>query len=127
MPRTKQARRFEPRYGVSQVAIDVEAQHLARELDDYLVYSLNDLRDKLEKRRAGWKQADERVQQLVVRLPERERLVVQCLLVRDVYHIFELYLTYLTSHEPEGTAPLNAPKPSDTPATPFSEWLFGSK
>ena len=40
MPRQKHARRFETRFGVSQVMLDGEAKWLQRELDDHLIYSL---------------------------------------------------------------------------------------
>ena len=47
MPRKKLARRFEPRYGVSQTMLDAECRCVGRELEDYLLLSMNDLRTKL--------------------------------------------------------------------------------
>ena len=127
MPRRRQARRFEPRYGVSRAAIDAEASFLTREVQDYLVYSLNDLRQRVVERRSTWQQSDEHLKCLVLKLPERERLAVQCLLSRDAHHLAELYLSYLGSHVPEETAPLTPPEPTSISVTPFSEWLFGEK
>lgn len=127
MKRPPRARRFEPRFGVSRLAIDAEAQYLAREVEDYRTYSLSELREKLQERRSTWKQVDASVAHLVPRLPERERLILQCLLVRDVRHVLELYLTHLRSHAPEETPPLQAAPTAEVPPTPFSECLFGSE
>jgi hypothetical protein len=43
MPRRSYVRRFEPRYGVSQAAVDVEAVALGREVEDYGVLARSDL------------------------------------------------------------------------------------
>src|SRR5688500_5781119 len=46
MSRRKLARRFEPRWGVSVPILEAEAVYVARERGDYLLLSLQDLRDK---------------------------------------------------------------------------------
>src|SRR5206468_7854744 len=47
MPRKKLIRRFEPRYGVNQEMINTEAKYVARELDDHLLLSIDDLSKSL--------------------------------------------------------------------------------
>src|SRR5437016_12000464 len=91
MPRTKRVRRFEPRFGVSQAAVEAEAKEVARELESYLLLSLNDLREKLRERQETWAFADGGLKVILRELPERERLAFQCMLFRDFYHMLELY------------------------------------
>jgi len=117
-------RRFEPLYGVSRPMIEAEAKHLAREVESYLRLSLTDLRQKLTERGEKWNHADEALHAVVLTLPERDRLAVQCLLVRDLHHILELYLEYARRCQPEAPAPLK-PAEVDVPRQPFGEWLFG--
>jgi len=44
MPKRKLARRFEPRYGLSQTVVAAESKYIARELEDYLLQSTEELR-----------------------------------------------------------------------------------
>ena len=54
MPRQKKPRRFEPRYGVSQAALEVEADHLVLEARDYKVLAPADVAAKCSERNANW-------------------------------------------------------------------------
>jgi hypothetical protein len=131
MPRKKLVRRFEPRYGVSEDMLAAEAQYLGREVEDYRVYALADLKKMLSDRQGQWLKADGTLQVQFEVLPERERLIVQCLLVRDVYHLLDLYQVYIRGAFP-GAAGVIPAEPEerakeeigDRPV-PFSGWLFG--
>jgi hypothetical protein len=116
-------RRFEPQGGVSRPMIEAEAKYVAREMDNYLLLSLNDLKQKLTERGAQWNQADESLHAMVSLLPERERLALQSMLVRDMMFLLELYLEYVRTTQPEAPPPIKPPV--DVPRAPFSEWLFG--
>ena len=90
---------------------------------------LNQLRERCQ-------QSDQMAESLVRRLGDRESLAMQCLLVRDFYHLLELYchcLRTLQSEEPEtqASAPPHKPKRQQRveekkKLLPFSEWLFDS-
>jgi hypothetical protein len=133
MPRKNLIRRFEPLYGVSREAIDAEAVYVAREHEDRLLASINDLRTSLEKIRIRSREADEAAESLIHLHGEREALAYRCLIARDLYHILELYCTTMRAALPE-TAITDGPKrgpataPADDqdrrPLVPFSEWLF---
>jgi hypothetical protein len=116
-------RRFEPQGGVSRPMIEAEVKYVAREMDNYLLLSMNDLKQKLAERGAQWNQADESLHTMVSLMPERERLALRCMLVRDMMLLLELYLEYVRTTQPEAPPPL---APVDVPRGPFSEWLFGS-
>jgi hypothetical protein len=124
MPRKKTIRKFEPRFGVSRVMIEAEAKYVARELADYLLLSLCELRETLTKRRENWMLADEGMKAIVRELPERERLAFQCMLFRDFFHILKLYSE--CAHAVPAEGPKGEPVPEGMPPTPFSEWLFGN-
>lgn len=134
MARTKLARRFEPRGGISQSMLDSECKFVARELDDYLLYSIVDLREKLAEIQRKIATAEEEVQAKLSSLPDRERLAIRCMLARDIYHIAMLYSTFIaTSTVAEATGTIGlVPEEIDQdtdepkPALPFCEWLFGS-
>ena len=123
--RKKRARRFSPRYGVTQLAIEEEAKELHREMEDYLIQSQAELDKTLKERHKSWTEADATVEYLVRQLPDRERSVIQCLLVRDMYQLLELYRQHLNSltQDPSLTRPITAVD-DDERLTPFSEWLF---
>lgn len=121
---TPRIRRFDPWGGVSRHMIEAEAKHVAREMEEYLRLSLNDLKEQLSKRGEQWNQADESLHAVVSLLPERDRLGMQCLLVRDLMYLLELYLEYVRTTQPEAPAPIKPP--SDIPRAPFGEWLFES-
>lgn len=130
MPRKKLIRHFEPRYGVSREMVDVEAKYVAREHEDYMLLAIGDMRQKLYELRGKWSEADQNAEALVRCLPEHEALAFQCLLVRDLFLILELYGSCLrTAREGLGSQapviPAVAPTPRPMDKTlPFSEWLF---
>jgi hypothetical protein len=95
MPRKKLARRFEPRYGVSQSMIDVEAKWVERELADHLLLSTNELRKNLSDIQAKVASAEVGLREILSRLPDRERLALKGMLARDVFHIAALYETFI--------------------------------
>lgn len=101
MPRKKLIRRFEPRYGVSEEILAFEARYVAQEVEDYRTYAIKDLKDMLAERQSQWLRADGSLQVQCEVLPERERLIVQCLLVRDIYHLLELYARTFAVPSPE--------------------------
>ena len=97
MPRRNLARRFEPRYGVGQSMVDAEAKWVERELEDQLINSTNELRERLSELHAKVGSAEEGLKTTLSRLPDRERLALKCMLARDVFHIAALYETFLRS------------------------------
>ncbi len=136
MPRKKLIRRFEPRYGVSREMIDLEAKYVAREVEDFQLLAQNDLRERLDKVRQAWKQADETLERHVCVLPEHQKLAVQCIVVRDLCHLMELYCASLkvsvladAATHPAASRP-QSPTPPNEPVKekmlPFSNWLFES-
>jgi hypothetical protein len=125
MPRKKLLRRFEPRYGVSQAALDVEAKYLGREAEDYETLAPSDVETKLIERHANCKHSWEQLQLLIESVPERNQRILNALLFRDFYHILELYLTYLRSAHSQAAISTRSPAKHLAPASSsFSEWLF---
>ena len=125
MPRKKSVRRFDPPMGVSREMVAHEARYIAKELDDYLILAPSDVQRFLSERRSAWKQADRVLGQQIARLPERECIALQAMLVRDSYHLLELYLAHVQERISSGDV---APPPIKRQAEvqlPFSEWLFG--
>src|SRR5258706_6560504 len=130
MPRKKLIRRFEPRYGVSQELVDLESKYVAREHEDYLLGSIDDLRKRLEQIRICWRRADEAAESLIGLQGEREALAYRCLIARDLYHILELYCTCMRANLPEGSGDAaklpanrlrNPIEEVEEKVTPFSE------
>jgi hypothetical protein len=121
MPRKKSMRRFDPRSCVSRVMIEAEAVAVAREADDYKLQSLSKLKEILAERRKLWQQTDESLRQLLSVMSKRDRLVIQCLIFRDFYHLLELFLEHARTQPVSGTAGNTT---DDEAATPFSEMLF---
>lgn len=136
MPRKKLARRFEPRFGVSQIMLDIEAGWIAKELEDYLLASLSDLRGKLQERQNLLTICDETLSKKLSALPEREQLALRCMLARDFHHIGQLYETYFRSRQQSQATssscgivhPVKINQSSAQPAIksilPFKESLF---
>ena len=126
MPRKRLVRRFEPRYGVSEQMIAYEAKYVAREVEDHELLSITDLKQALANTRKAWSQAEKVLKEQVPLLAEREQLALQAMIVRDCYHIFELYLAHVKSLIESGSAPNPPPKrvAGIEPVLPFSEWLF---
>ena len=127
MPRRKLARRFEPRYGVSQSTIDVETTYVAREVEDWLLLSTGELEQKLAKNRKAVDELQQEVSLLLDGLPERHQLVVRNMLHRDVYHIAVLYRTFMRT-DPVSQLMSTPSVPSEAVEPmplPFREFLFG--
>jgi hypothetical protein len=97
MPRRNLARRFEPRYGVNQSMLETERKWVERELEDKLLCSANELRDKLAELRGTVASSEQRLTTTIGQLPDRERLALKCMLARDMFHIAALYETFLRS------------------------------
>ena len=116
MPRRKLARRFEPRYGVNQTMLDVECKWVQCELEDHLLLSLNDSREKLAEVHRLVAGAETTLADGLNLLPDRERLALKGMLVRDVYHIAMLYDTFLRTMKlaDDATGPIHqTPEESD--------------
>jgi hypothetical protein len=137
MPRTKLARRFEPRFGVSQLMIDTEGKYVRRELEDHLILSTNELRDKLAMAHQRIAASEVELQRRIAALPDRERLAIRCMLARDCWHIAVLYASVLASPTVTEILPAEATGPIATrpeeldkneepmAVIPFKETLFG--
>lgn len=125
MPRKTKARRFEPRYGVSQVTLDVEADYVAREAEDCEVLAAMDLDARRTERYANCEHSWKHLTLLLEELPEQEQRIVHYLLYRDFHQLLELYLTYIRGRHPakSSAAPRQPPKPREP--NQFNEWLFG--
>jgi hypothetical protein len=125
MPRRNLARRFEPRYGVSNSMVEEEAKWLGREAEDYETCSPAQVTDWLKERHASCRRRWKELQLLLGHLPERERRIIHCLLFRDFHLILELYLCHVRTKHPEFVAsnppPVTLTKVADDE---FGEWLF---
>ncbi len=131
MPRRKLARRFEPRYGVSQVALDVESKYVGRELEDQLLQSTADLRKQLSKWNDLTTVAEAELQAKLETINDRERLALRCMLARDIWHIGKLYLSFLGSVPFPQSGGARSPIPEEVdetdrvrPVLSFKETLF---
>jgi hypothetical protein len=133
MARRTKVRRFEPRYGVSQAALEVEAGDVAREAEDYAVLAQADLAAMRVERHATCEETWQHVVVLLSPLSEKDVRILHCLLFRDLYHVLELYRTHVRGTQPEMAPPAAAPsrKSASSPPVPqqvalerFSEWLF---
>ncbi len=129
MPGTKRLRRFEPRFGVSQPMLDEESRWVKQEWDDYLLLSVNELKETLIKRQAMLVAHAANLSHGLSRLPERERLAIQCMLARDFIHIGLLFETCLATppdDSAEHDVPLSGPSPSSVTfeTLPFRTSLF---
>jgi len=128
MPRRKFARRFDPRFGVSQSTIDVEATYVAKEIENYLLLSTADLEAKLAERRQLLSRVHDELEVFMAGLSERQRLTLLLIMYRDCHHMGVLYRTYLRSEDqPEISEQVTVAV--TTPATPpvplpFKEFLF---
>jgi hypothetical protein len=127
MPKRKLTRRFEPRYGVSQSTLELEATYLGREVDDYLVLSITDLEEKLAKIRKALDEVQRELFPLIDGLPERHRLAVQNMVYRDFFQMAALYRAYLRSAQAAEVDAGGAPPTEvrESVPLPFREFLFG--
>jgi hypothetical protein len=124
MGRKTKARRFEPRYGVSTAALEVEAEYLGHEVNDWSVLAPADVVAKRMECRTNCEQDWKHLNLLLESLPERDQRVLQMMLFRDFYLLLELYLTYMRSAHPETMTASIAPKTPKLAPSEFTEWLF---
>jgi hypothetical protein len=135
MPRRRLARRFEPRYGVSEYMVQQEAVWLARELDDHLLWSTLQLQERLARLHPRTIAADANIQLQIESLPQRESLALRSMLARDFYHVLALYEKFFRDYngvrEPipiaaQEVATANAQNPdrASISGSAFKEWLF---
>lgn len=99
MPRRNLARRFEPRYGVNQSMVEAECKWVKREMEDKLLCSTNELRERLSEIHGKVAAAEDGLRAAFGRLPDRERLALKCMIARDMFHIAALYETFLRSSQ----------------------------
>jgi hypothetical protein len=134
MPRRKLARRFEPRYGVSQTMLEVECKYVGHEFEDYLLQSTNELRERLAKLKTLIGTAEEELHAAFSPLPDRERLALRCMFARDCWHMAMLYNQYLKQPDTAVAAATGPSSPAaeeldehnePVPILPFNETLFG--
>lgn len=123
MPRKTKARRFEPRYGVSEVTLQVEANHVAREVEDYEVLAVSDLDAKRTERHVNCEHSWKHLNMLLEGLADQKQRIIHCLLFRDFHQLLELYLTYVRATEPQSTV-IGPPQHREPKPSQFSEWLF---
>src|SRR4051812_3565871 len=64
--------------GVNQVVLDVESKYVARELEDQLIHSMNELKEKLAKWCELTTIAEEELLAKLAGMPDRERLAIRC-------------------------------------------------
>jgi hypothetical protein len=132
MPHPKLARRFEPRGGVSQSMLDHECKYVGRELDDFLLYSIAELRTRFSDLSAKIATAEEELEPRFRVLPDRERLALKCLIARDQFHLAMLYRAFLASSPLEqatgastlAVAELSNETDEAKPILAFRDWLF---
>jgi hypothetical protein len=118
MPRTKLTRRFDPRFGVSQNMLEAESRYVGRELENYLLCSINELKGMLAERQKRIADAEAELVQRLSRLPDRQRLALRCMLARDLLHIGLLYQSFLsTSDVAEATGARSSVPEEQTAAT----------
>ena len=123
MPRQKRARRFEPRYGVSQSTLDLEAKYLGRGVEDDALWAPAEVAGKVTDRHADCRNIWEHLRLLLETMPERDRQILQALVFRDLWLVFELYRTYLAPHAKASVA--KTARNSGTPEPlQFSQFLF---
>ena len=101
MPRRNLARRFEPRYGVSNSMLDMEVSYVRREAEDYRLFSTNDLLERLKDRHRDLTVVEAELEFSLKRLSDRDRLIVRNLIARDFWHIAKLFEKYLRSDDVE--------------------------
>jgi hypothetical protein len=123
MPRQKKARRFDPRYGVGQAALDVEAEYLRREVDDYAIMAPADVESRRAERHNNCERTWKHLCLILESVPEHDQQVIQALLFRDLWLVLELYRTYL---QPRDAPATSVPPPDTVPEKPpeFSQFLF---
>lgn len=130
MPRKKTLRRFTPPPHVSRAMLEAETPRLAKEIDDYLVNSENELRRFVSERNEKVEQATTQLRSLLECLPIRHRLAIAAIVAREVLIAIELANTTILADDIELRAP-NTAEPleeHEVPAVPkFNEWLFDPK
>jgi len=130
MPRRNLARRFEPRYGVSDPMLEMEVSYVKHEVEDYRLYSMSELENRLTDRHRDLITVEAELEFSLKQLSDRDRLIVRNLIARDFWHIAKLFEKYLRSDEIEPFEP-NTGKFIDIEVNaepvgiiPFKETLF---
>ena len=120
-----EVRRLDPFFGISQGMVEQEAKYVGREVEDYCIQSFNELKRLLAERRITCMQVHGSLAESAALLKERERLALQCLLVRDIHHLYALYLSYVQAQIANGdiSSAISA-NIENRVELPFSEWLF---
>jgi hypothetical protein len=124
MKRKKTARRFDPFYPVTTAAMEYEAQHLHREVDNYSTFSPADVEKRRVERHANMEHTWQHVCLLIESKPERDQRVLQALMFRDLWYVLELYKTFLQPDPTHAVPTVSLPKKAPKSALPFSEFLF---
>jgi hypothetical protein len=117
--------------------LDAESKYIGRELEDYLLQSTSELRERLAKLKTLIATAEEELQAAFGRLADRERLALRCMFARDCWHMAALYKSYIASASLTAAEALTSSGPSSpaveeideaaepVPILPFKETLFG--
>jgi hypothetical protein len=100
-----------------------------------LLWSTNDLRERLKERQTLIVTSEAHLQLQIKSLRERESLAIRCMIARDAYHLLALYELFAEtdhfSRELKTTPfiptvpPVAAAEPE--PVVTFSEWLFADE
>jgi hypothetical protein len=107
------------------IAVEEEAKHLRREVENRQILSASDVDIRLSEVRGNSKQAWDHLCLLLDHVADKERRIVHSLLFRDFHHILELYLCHVRTKHPELSAPSPPPvKPKKSADGEFDEWLF---
>jgi hypothetical protein len=130
MPR-KKLRRFDPRFGVTEQMLEAEGVYLGQEFRDHDSCSMAQLREWLKQRQTLLTTAGAHLDLILRGLSNRERLILRCLIARDMYHVAALYQLFLEEpHVADAAGPSKlvdeelTPQEEPIPAVPFTEWLF---
>lgn len=124
MPRPKKARRFDPLFPISAASIEVEAEYLRREVDNYAVLAPSDVETKRIERHANCQNTWKHLHLIMDAMPERDQRVLHALLFRDIWYVLELYRTYLHPIAQRLSPTPKVQEPAAPQSSAFSEWLF---
>src|SRR5689334_2620578 len=98
MPR-KKLRRFDPRFGVSEQMLEAEGIYVGQEFRDHQSSSITQLKEWLTQRQTLIVTTGANLDHVLRSLPDRERLILRCMIARDFYHMAALYERFLRQPE----------------------------